>query len=41
MLILLSPLWSSNYLKADMVKEGVVVIDVGITVPDDSNPKVM
>jgi methylenetetrahydrofolate dehydrogenase (NADP+)/methenyltetrahydrofolate cyclohydrolase len=39
MLILLSPLGSSNYLKADMV-DGVVVIDVGITrVPDDSKPK--
>jgi methylenetetrahydrofolate dehydrogenase (NADP+)/methenyltetrahydrofolate cyclohydrolase len=42
MLILLSPLWGSNYLKADMVKDGVVVIDVGITrVPDDSNLRVM
>jgi methylenetetrahydrofolate dehydrogenase (NADP+)/methenyltetrahydrofolate cyclohydrolase len=39
MLILLSPLGSSHYLKADMV-DGVVVIDVGITrVPDDSKPK--
>jgi methylenetetrahydrofolate dehydrogenase (NADP+)/methenyltetrahydrofolate cyclohydrolase len=29
-----------NYLKANMVKEGVVVIDVGITrVPDETNEK--
>jgi methylenetetrahydrofolate dehydrogenase (NADP+)/methenyltetrahydrofolate cyclohydrolase len=29
-----------NYLKADMVKDGVVVIDVGITrVPDETKEK--
>ncbi len=38
--IIITALGVPNYLKADMVKEGVVVIDVGITrVDDDSNPK--
>jgi methylenetetrahydrofolate dehydrogenase (NADP+)/methenyltetrahydrofolate cyclohydrolase len=38
--IIITALGVPNYLKADMVKDGVVVIDVGITrVPDDSNPK--
>lgn len=38
--IIITALGVPNYLKADMVKEGVVVIDVGITrVEDDSNPK--
>ena len=38
--IVISALGVPNFLKADMVKEGVVVIDVGITrVADDSHPK--
>lgn len=38
--IIVSALGVPNFLKADMVKEGVVVIDVGITrVPDDSREK--
>ncbi|MBC5837306.1 bifunctional 5,10-methylenetetrahydrofolate dehydrogenase/5,10-methenyltetrahydrofolate cyclohydrolase [Flavobacterium muglaense] len=38
--IIITALGVPNYLKADMVKEGVVVIDVGITrVPDASHPK--
>ncbi len=38
--IIITALGVPNYLKADMVKEGVVVIDVGITrVVDASNPK--
>ncbi|MGO4818172.1 bifunctional 5,10-methylenetetrahydrofolate dehydrogenase/5,10-methenyltetrahydrofolate cyclohydrolase [Flavobacterium sp. W22_SRS_FP1] len=38
--IIITALGVPNYLKADMVKDGVVIIDVGITrVPDDSNPK--
>ena len=38
--IIITALGVPNYLKADMVKEGVVVIDVGITRVDDaSNPK--
>jgi len=38
--IIITALGVPNYLKADMVKDGVVVIDVGITrVPDDSNAK--
>jgi methylenetetrahydrofolate dehydrogenase (NADP+)/methenyltetrahydrofolate cyclohydrolase len=38
--IIITALGVPNYLKADMVKDGVVVIDVGITrVPDDSHPK--
>ncbi|MGL5111161.1 MAG: bifunctional 5,10-methylenetetrahydrofolate dehydrogenase/5,10-methenyltetrahydrofolate cyclohydrolase [Flavobacterium sp.] len=38
--IIITALGVPNYLKADMVKDGVVVIDVGITrVADDSHPK--
>jgi methylenetetrahydrofolate dehydrogenase (NADP+) / methenyltetrahydrofolate cyclohydrolase len=38
--IIITALGVPNYLKADMVKDGVVVIDVGITrVEDQSNPK--
>jgi methylenetetrahydrofolate dehydrogenase (NADP+)/methenyltetrahydrofolate cyclohydrolase len=38
--IIITALGVPNYLKANMVKEGVVVIDVGITrVEDTSNPK--
>jgi methylenetetrahydrofolate dehydrogenase (NADP+)/methenyltetrahydrofolate cyclohydrolase len=38
--IIITALGVPNYLKADMVKDGVVVIDVGITrVKDDSHPK--
>jgi methylenetetrahydrofolate dehydrogenase (NADP+)/methenyltetrahydrofolate cyclohydrolase len=38
--IIITALGVPNYLKADMVKEGVVVIDVGITRVDDaSSPK--
>lgn len=38
--IIITALGVPNYLKADMVKEGVVVIDVGITrVADDTKPK--
>ena len=38
--IIISALGVPNFLKGDMVKEGVVVIDVGITrVPDESAPK--
>jgi len=38
--IIITALGVPNYLKADMVKEGVVVIDVGITrVADESNEK--
>lgn len=38
--IIISALGVPNFLKAEMVKEGVVVIDVGITrVPDESSPK--
>lgn len=38
--IIITALGSPEFLKADMVKEGVVVIDVGITrVPDASKPK--
>jgi len=38
--IIVSALGSPDFLKADMVKEGVVIIDVGITrVPDDSREK--
>jgi methylenetetrahydrofolate dehydrogenase (NADP+)/methenyltetrahydrofolate cyclohydrolase len=38
--IIITALGVPNYLKADMVKDGVVVIDVGITrVPDESNDK--
>ena len=38
--IIVSALGIPEFLKADMVKEGVIVIDVGITrVPDDSHPK--
>ncbi len=38
--IVISALGVPEFLKADMVKEGVTVIDVGITrVPDDSHPK--
>ena len=38
--IIITALWVPNYLKADMVKDGVVVIDVGITrVEDASHPK--
>ena len=38
--IVISALGVPNFLKGDMVKEGVVVIDVGITrVPDESHPK--
>ncbi|MEZ7497207.1 tetrahydrofolate dehydrogenase/cyclohydrolase catalytic domain-containing protein [Flavobacterium sp. Arc3] len=38
--IIITALGVPNYLKADMVKDGVVVIDVGITrVPDESTEK--
>ncbi|SHG08957.1 methylenetetrahydrofolate dehydrogenase (NADP+) / methenyltetrahydrofolate cyclohydrolase [Flavobacterium micromati] len=38
--IIITALGVPNYLKANMVKDGVVVIDVGITrVPDESNEK--
>jgi methylenetetrahydrofolate dehydrogenase (NADP+)/methenyltetrahydrofolate cyclohydrolase len=38
--IIITALGVPNYLKADMVKEGVVIIDVGITRVDDaSHPK--
>ena len=38
--IIVSALGIPEFLKADMVKQDVIVIDVGITrVPDDSNPK--
>ncbi|MEP6929585.1 MAG: tetrahydrofolate dehydrogenase/cyclohydrolase catalytic domain-containing protein [Flavobacterium sp.] len=38
--IIITALGVPNYLKADMVKDGVVIIDVGITrVDDTSNPK--
>jgi len=38
--IIITALGVPNYLKADMVKDGVVIIDVGITrVPDDSSEK--
>jgi methylenetetrahydrofolate dehydrogenase (NADP+)/methenyltetrahydrofolate cyclohydrolase len=38
--IIITALGVPEFLKADMVKDGVVVIDVGITrVDDDSNPK--
>lgn len=38
--IIITALGVPNYLKADMVKDGVVVIDVGITrVPDEKNDK--
>ena len=38
--IIITALGVPNYLKSDMVKDGVVVIDVGITrVPDESNAK--
>ncbi|MBT8275800.1 MAG: bifunctional methylenetetrahydrofolate dehydrogenase/methenyltetrahydrofolate cyclohydrolase FolD [Bacteroidia bacterium] len=38
--IIVSALGVPNFLKADMVKDGVVIIDVGITrVPDESHPK--
>lgn len=38
--IIITALGVPNYLKADMVKEGVVVIDVGITrMADETNPK--
>ena len=38
--IIITALGVPNYLKANMVKEGVVVIDVGITrVPDETNEK--
>tara|TARA_B100001250_G_scaffold2171_1_gene1900 strand:+ start:128 stop:1003 length:876 start_codon:yes stop_codon:yes gene_type:complete len=38
--IIVSALGIPEFLKADMVKEGVIVIDVGITrVPDDTHPK--
>ena len=38
--IIVSALGIPEFLKGDMVKEGVIVIDVGITrVPDDSHPK--
>ncbi|MBX2827698.1 MAG: bifunctional 5,10-methylene-tetrahydrofolate dehydrogenase/5,10-methylene-tetrahydrofolate cyclohydrolase [Flavobacteriaceae bacterium] len=38
--IIISALGVPEFLKADMVKEGVTVIDVGITrVPDESHPK--
>ena len=38
--IIVSALGSPDFLKADMVKEGVVIIDVGITrVPDEARPK--
>jgi methylenetetrahydrofolate dehydrogenase (NADP+)/methenyltetrahydrofolate cyclohydrolase len=38
--IIVSALGIPEFLKADMVKEGVIVIDVGITrVPDENHPK--
>ncbi|MDO4727490.1 MAG: tetrahydrofolate dehydrogenase/cyclohydrolase catalytic domain-containing protein [Bacteroidota bacterium] len=38
--IIITALGVPNYLKAEMVKDDVVIIDVGITrVPDDNNPK--
>lgn len=38
--IIISALGVPEFLKADMVKDGVVIIDVGITrVPDESHPK--
>jgi len=38
--IIISALGVPNFLKAEMVKDGVVIIDVGITrVPDESSPK--
>ncbi|MFA5557250.1 MAG: tetrahydrofolate dehydrogenase/cyclohydrolase catalytic domain-containing protein [Flavobacteriaceae bacterium] len=38
--IIITALGVPNYLKAEMVKDDVVVIDVGITrVPDENNPK--
>ena len=38
--IIISALGVPKFLKADMVKDGVVIIDVGITrVPDESHPK--
>jgi len=38
--IIITALGVPNFLKADMVKEDVVIVDVGITrVPDDSKPK--
>lgn len=38
--IIITALGQPNYLKAEMVKDDVVVIDVGITrVPDESSPK--
>jgi methylenetetrahydrofolate dehydrogenase (NADP+)/methenyltetrahydrofolate cyclohydrolase len=38
--IIVSALGIPEFVKADMVKEGVIVIDVGITrVPDESHPK--
>jgi methylenetetrahydrofolate dehydrogenase (NADP+)/methenyltetrahydrofolate cyclohydrolase len=38
--IVVSALGVPNFLKEDMVKEGAIIIDVGITrVPDASNPK--
>ncbi len=38
--IIISALGIPEFLKADMVKDGVVIIDVGITrVPDESHPK--
>lgn len=38
--IIITALGSPEFLKADMVKEGVTIIDVGITrVPDESSPK--
>lgn len=38
--IIISALGVPNFLKADMVKDDVVIIDVGITrVPDDTHPK--
>ena len=38
--IVVSALGVPNFLKADMVKQGAIVIDVGITrVPDESHPK--
>lgn len=38
--IIVSALGIPEFLKADMVKDGVIIIDVGITrVPDDNHPK--
>jgi methylenetetrahydrofolate dehydrogenase (NADP+)/methenyltetrahydrofolate cyclohydrolase len=38
--IIITALGVPNYLKAEMVKDGAVVVDVGITrVPDETNPK--